>query len=423
MLTRTSVEVIAPAKPLVSVIIPTHNRALPLREAVNSVFAQEGRGELFDLEVVVIDDASSDETPDIVRQLPSVRYLRFDVNRGPSIARNAGIVASTGRYVAFLDDDDIWLPTHLKVQVPILEQQHDIGVVYGHGLVKDLHGNLVLWPQSGPSGRVFEEFLVRTDDFINIDTLLVRRDAIDRAGHFDEAIETMEHYEFALRLAYHYPWHFVQGPIAQGRESKQGKHYQDVASGSNERTLPVIIEKALSLLTDSPDSEAIRRRAKTAVCATIAGQRWWGGEGVESVRTFLLSELQANPWMGAAPVIWQQVRKTVRGLAISSNDPLGAVNRFWEDLVKVLGSEPRGPEYGWESFLAEAAEALREEGSSPFHAGSLALRGLSRHSARCNRRLLRTIANMCALMLTRPARLLLHACGIMKPEARWSAHF
>ncbi len=111
-----------------------------------------------------------------------VQYLRFEYNRGPSRARNAGIAASTGRYVAFLDDDNIWLPTRMKVQVPILEQQHDIGVVYGHGLAKDMHGNLVLWPQSGPSGRVFEEFLVRTDDFINIDTLLVRRDAIDRAG-------------------------------------------------------------------------------------------------------------------------------------------------------------------------------------------------------------------------------------------------
>jgi glycosyl transferase family 2 len=410
--------VLIPAKPLVSVIIPTHNRARLLREAVNSVFAQDGLGELFDLEVIVIDDASSDDTFDIVRQFPSLRYLRFDVNRGPSIARNAGIAGSAGRYIAFLDDDDIWLPARLKVQVPILEHQNEIGVVYGHGWVKDLHGNLVLWPHSGPSGRVFEEFLVRTDDFINIDTLLVRRDAIDRAGLFDESIETMEHYEFALRLAFHYPWHFVQGPIARGMESKQGKYYQDVVSGSNERTLPIIIEKALSLLPDSPDSEVMRRRAKTAVCATIAGQRWWGGEGVESVRAFLLSELHAKPWLGAAPAIWQHIRKTARVLALSSNDPLGAVTCFWEDVVRILRPELPGPQYRWGSFLAEAAEALREEGCSPFHAGSLALRGLLRDPLQCNRRLLRIIANMPVLMLTRPARRLLQACGIMKPDVQ-----
>jgi len=310
----------------------------------------------------------------------------------------------------------------MKVQVPILEQQHDIGVVYGHGLVKDMHGNLVLWPQSGPSGRVFEEFLVRTDDFINIDTLLVRRDAVDRAGLFDEKVETMEHYEFVLRLAYHYRWHFVEGAVARGRESREGKHHQDIVNNVNERTLPVIIKKALSLLPDSPDSDVMRHRARTAVCATIAGQRWWASGGVESVRIFLISELQLNPWMGAAPAIWQHVQKTVRVLAVSSHDPLGAVRRFWEDVIKALDSQPRRPEYEWESFLSEAAEALRDDGSSPFHAGALAWRGLLRDPRRWNRRLLRVIANMLALIVTRPVRRVLEACGIMKPAERWSAH-
>src|SRR5688500_3105591 len=111
------------AAPLVSVIIPTHNRAPQLRAALRSVFAQEGRSDLFDLDVIVIDDASTDDTCDVVREFPLARYLRFDVNRGPSAARNAGINVCKGRYVAFLDDDDIWLSTHLKVQVPILEQQ------------------------------------------------------------------------------------------------------------------------------------------------------------------------------------------------------------------------------------------------------------------------------------------------------------
>ncbi|MCS6316685.1 MAG: FkbM family methyltransferase [Nitrospira sp.] len=416
-----SLNVITPAIPLVSVIIPTHNRALLLGEALTSVFAQEGRGKLFEVEVIVIDDASSDETSAIVRQFPLVRYLRFETNRGPAAARNAGIKSSKGGYVAFLDDDDLWLPNRLMAEVPILENQSDIGVIYGHGLVKDIRGNIVLWPPSGPSGRVFEEFLTRTDDFINIDTLLVRREVIDRAGYFDETVETMEHYEFASRLAYHCQWHFVNDPVARGRESKKGKHHQDIISGSNEHALRIIIEKTLRLLPDSPEADLMRRRARIAVCATIAGQRWWRGGGVESVRTFLLSELQANPWLGEAPAIWQHIRKTVRVLAVSSHRPLEAVRRFWEDVVKALGTESRGPQYAWESFLAEAAEAIREDGSAPFQAGALALRGLIQNPARCTRRLLLVIANMIALGFTRPPRLLLEACGIMKPEARWSA--
>jgi FkbM family methyltransferase len=409
-----------PTPPLVSVIIPTYNRIQLLREAVTSVLAQEGRGQLFDLEVIVVDDASSDGTPGIAQEFPCLRYLRFDINKGPSAARNAGIAASAGKYVAFLDDDDLWLPKRLERHLPILEQEKDIAVVYGHGHVMDLHGNLIIWPESGPSGRVFEEFLIRTDDFINIDTLLVRKDALARAGYFDETIETMEHYEFALRLAYYYPWRFVQGPVTHGRESKQGKYYRDVVSGLNERMLPLIIEKTLRLLPDSPESEQVRRRARTALCATIAGQQWWCGAGADQVRTFLLSKLRTHPWMAAEPAVQRQIRKLIRATAASSPDPLTAVTMLWKDLHGAGGSELRAPDYRWGTVLAEAAEGLREDGGAPFQAAALAWRGTFRRPSEWNRRLLQLIGNGLALLATRPAKALARACGIMKPEERWN---
>ena len=132
--------------PLVSVIIPTRDRMSLLREAVGSVFTQEARDEMFRLEVIVIDDASSDNTSNVLLHFPEIRYLRLDTNGGPAAARNAGIAVSTGQYVAFLDDDDVWLPNRLRVQIPILERHGDIGVVYGQGWVKNLNGILVLWP-------------------------------------------------------------------------------------------------------------------------------------------------------------------------------------------------------------------------------------------------------------------------------------
>src|SRR5262249_38807625 len=96
------------AKPLVSVIIATHNRATLLPTALDSVYAQKGIGEQFDVEVIVVDDASSDSTSDIVRQsYPSARYIRLPENRGVSGTRNAGLAASQGAFVAFLDDDDV----------------------------------------------------------------------------------------------------------------------------------------------------------------------------------------------------------------------------------------------------------------------------------------------------------------------------
>jgi FkbM family methyltransferase len=404
--------------PLVSVIIPTHDRAPLLREAVTSVFSQEGRGALFDLEVIVVDDASSDDTPAIAQEFPGLRYLRFNVNKGPSAARNAGIVASTGKYIAFLDDDDLWLPNRLRVQVPIMEEEADIGVVYGHGMVTDLNGNVVVWPPSGPSGNVFEDFLVRTEDFINIDTLLVRKEAIARAGYFDETVPTMEHYEFALRLAYHYPWRFVEGPVSHGRESRQGKYFRDVADGVHERTLPFIIEKALGFLADGPRSEQVKRRSRTALCATIVGHLWWLEAGVDRVRTFLLSELRQRPWMADEPVIQQQIRKLIRATACASDDPMPSLEQLREDL-REAGRFDVQAGYRWGTVLAEAAEGLREDGAAPLHAAGLACRAMVRHPSEWNRRLLKVAGNGLALLATRPARAFMKACGVIKPKDRW----
>jgi FkbM family methyltransferase len=287
-------------------------------------------------------------------------------------------------------------------------------------MVTDLNGNVIVWPPSGPSGRVFEDFLIRTEDFINIDTLLVRKDAISRAGSFDETVATMEHYEFALRLAYHYPWRFVEGPVTHGRESKQGKYYRDVATGVHERTLPFIIEKTLGLLPDGPRSEEVRRRSRTALCATIAGHLWWLDAGADRVRAYLLSELRLRPWMAAEPAIQQQIRKLIRATACASRDPLTSLDQLRQDLHDAGGSHVQAAGYCPGTVLAEGAEALREDGAAPFRAAGLACRGMARHPSEWNGRLLKVAANGFALLATRPAKALMHACGVMKPEDRWA---
>ena len=132
-------------KPLVSVVIPTYNRAALLADALASVDAQVGTGSLFEVEIVVVDDASSDETAAVVQRHPSVRYIRHSTNRGGSAARNTGIAASTGSLIAFLDDDDLWLPNKLALQVPVLQAHPEAGGVYSHMRVSGEQGGF-LWP-------------------------------------------------------------------------------------------------------------------------------------------------------------------------------------------------------------------------------------------------------------------------------------
>src|SRR3984957_6990921 len=111
--------------PLVSVIIPTHDSARFIAEAVRGALAQTyGR-----LEVIVIDDGSSDETGGILRGFADrIRYRRQE-NRGPAGDRNAGIKVAGGKYIGFLDADDLWMPDKVELQVRFMEARSDVGLL------------------------------------------------------------------------------------------------------------------------------------------------------------------------------------------------------------------------------------------------------------------------------------------------------
>lgn len=326
--------------PLVSVIIPTRNRPDQLEEALASVYGQQGVGHGFEMEVIVVYNFAEDVPSHVRLQYPECRYCE-EGRRGASAARNAGIRAAHGKYIAFLDDDDLWLPHKLKTQVPILEGHPEIGVVYGQ--MKITEGEKVTldaWPESAPSGQVFNEFLTRTDDFIHTDTLVVRREVLDQAGHFNERFDGMEQYDLFLRLAFHTRWEFLPGPVGVGRFSREGLWFTSVVNGTNERILPDIIEQALAMLPRTPDSEPIRRDARSAVCATIAGQRWWNG-GTDGVRDHLLASLQTHPWMLEVPRVAEHVFRVAVDLASAPVRPVANVRTFWRQ-IEATRTE-RGP--------------------------------------------------------------------------------
>lgn len=108
--------------PLVSVIIPVYNGARHLRAALESVFAQTYRP----FEVIVVDDGSTDDSGVIAQSFPEVRYIH-QANQGVAVARNNGIEAARGEFFAFLDQDDLWTPEKLKVQVEYLLNNPDLG--------------------------------------------------------------------------------------------------------------------------------------------------------------------------------------------------------------------------------------------------------------------------------------------------------
>jgi glycosyltransferase involved in cell wall biosynthesis len=197
----------------VSVIILTYNRARYLRRAVRSVLSQTYQ----DFEVVVVDDASTDETPEVVRgfQDPRIRYFRHDTNRGESGSRNTGIQYSVGEYVAFLDDDDAWLPQKLAMQVKLLDTSPiEVGAVYTSFFEIEADTEKVLGSWIAQKrGNVLRE--LTQQNWIGVpSTVVLRRRCFDSVGLFDEQIVFGPDYDMWIRIAEHYKFEYIKEPLA-----------------------------------------------------------------------------------------------------------------------------------------------------------------------------------------------------------------
>ena len=152
----------ASPSPKVSVIVPTHNRADLIEYSIRSVLAQTYP----DFELLVVDNGSTDSTRSVVDGIgdPRIRYIYQENSGGPAGPRNTGIRESRGEYVAFLDSDDLWVPTKLARQVEVLEKRPAVGLVYGQFTRFSECGNTVSDPiptlENARSGEVFEDLAV-----------------------------------------------------------------------------------------------------------------------------------------------------------------------------------------------------------------------------------------------------------------------
>ncbi|HEX8282723.1 MAG TPA: glycosyltransferase [Pyrinomonadaceae bacterium] len=184
--------------PSVSVIIPTRNRSALLPRAVESA-----RLAGTDVEVIVIDDASTDETREVCSRL-GVRCLRARRRLGPSGARNVGLVASAGEFVSFLDDDDRRLPGSLDAQAGALAARPDAGLVYGRVLYGDGEGRATggSYPEEFPRGDIFWRLMRR--NFIPCPSVVFRRECLLRVGLLDEDVPGVEDWDLWVRIAERY---------------------------------------------------------------------------------------------------------------------------------------------------------------------------------------------------------------------------
>lgn len=196
------------SKPLVSVVIPTYNRAYCLKKSLNSVLKQSYQN----LEVIVVDDASTDDTESTVLSIddPRISYIKLPENKGANYARNVGIKASVGSFVAFQDSDDEWLCEKIEEQVSRFRQLDvSYGVIYT-GFFR-MNGNVVDYtPAHINSSSVFESLLGR--NFITTQSILVKRKCFDDVGLFDESLRRFQDWEILIRLSKEYKFYGIDKP-------------------------------------------------------------------------------------------------------------------------------------------------------------------------------------------------------------------
>lgn len=201
-------------QPKVSIIMPTYNRANLISRAIKSSLRQTFEN----FELIVVDDASTDNTSEVIKSFEDkrIKYIKFAVNTGKSgnLARNEGIKRSSGEFIAFLDDDDEWMPKKLEYQLSAFESgPENLGVVTCDALwLNDVNGTI-----SAPGlcrelrGNMFDE-LIRHGGIYMV-TMMVKKVCLDDVGLFDEKIPALGDFELAIRLSKKYNFDFIKHPL------------------------------------------------------------------------------------------------------------------------------------------------------------------------------------------------------------------
>jgi glycosyltransferase involved in cell wall biosynthesis len=192
--------------PKVSVIIPTHNRAEFLRSAITSVLNQTFQ----DFEIIIIDDVSKDHTREVIANFNDTRLkvIHNQVSKGAAGARNVGIMNSNCEYIAFLDDDDEWLPEKLKMQTFLLDNSLPEvgGVCTGCFTIAKVSGR-VLSIDNPEMNNIYKS------NFISTSSILLRRECFEKCGLFDESMPTSSDYDMWIRISKKFSFRIIKNAL------------------------------------------------------------------------------------------------------------------------------------------------------------------------------------------------------------------
>jgi glycosyltransferase involved in cell wall biosynthesis len=301
------------SQPLVSVIIPTYNRAGIICETIDNLFEQTYRK----CEVIVVDDGSTDDTQSkLVRYGNRIRLIRQE-NCGPAVARNHGARVARGEIIAFQDSDDLWKPSKLERQVSLLERDRSLpcclcnisfGIVNGNEFTS--FDQSLIHPQHEEGIWLNVADILATRFVLFNQAVAIRRETFEKLGGFDESLRYLEDYDLPLRLALVGPWAFIREPLVVYRKGSSLSFSQ--AALNDPITLKhcelKICERMLAEAKPGGGNDSFRRHLKRRMgifrrdlrAIELSKKGFWGaatmGRFLTSIERYLVAGLRRSPW-------------------------------------------------------------------------------------------------------------------------------
>jgi len=305
--------------PRISVCIPTYNSARFLGAALESVLLQTER----DFEVVVSDDASTDDTDEVVRSYEDrrIRYVRSRVNGGVAANRNRCLVLARAAYVAWLDADDVYREDMLERQAAVLDRYPNVGVVHASCTIIDEAGEpLPAWP------RAFEHDTIEcgeaalreltVSNYIRAPTVMLRRRVYDRTGGYNETLRSSEDWELWMRAAVAADFAYTAEDLASYRYHGQSLTASAEASGDSIRMDAHAVKSFFRRhRADLQHAAALERRAVAALAfkaVARAGRLFAAGRRLSSAHA-LLGAIRIEPALLRAPETWTTLGSIASG--------------------------------------------------------------------------------------------------------------
>jgi len=268
-----------------------------LREAIDSVYAQTYP----DWEIIFWDNASTDNSAEIAKSYGErLRYFKGDKTVPLYAARNLALQQAKGRYIAFLDCDDMWLPQKLERQIPLFDNDSEVGMVYSNAEI--IEGTALIWERRAlqhatfqPSGKIFRQMLRHYN--INIQTVVISRTALYSLGEwFDGSLNHSGDTDLFLRIAYN--WNVKYIPVATAKYREHGGNRSLKFAEDIPAELEYIIGKLAGLYNNfrkEYELELIELRMRLQ--KGLAAAKWKSGKGSESRKLALQHLMSMRPFV------------------------------------------------------------------------------------------------------------------------------